>query len=333
VERVRAAVVASLGVVECREVPTPDPMQGKVLVKMDMASICGSDLHFVYHGWPRDNFPLDPGATGHEGIAHVVDGGGTGFNAGDLVLTVPSIWESRNFADYQLISPHYLVPLPYDLLHDGIGPAHLMMAQQLGTVIFAATKLPDMRGKTAAVIGQGSAGLFHDYWLRRMGAAKIITIDPVQDRLLAGHLFDVDQTIDVTGQAAIDAVLSLTDGQGVDLVVDAVGGHDTLDQAVQMVKALGAVHVFGLPTSFGKVPFDLSTFFLKHLDVRTIFGAQDEPGHAAFHKAIKLIVNGEIDVTPFVIPTLPLENVAEAFDLAHSPRNGALKVSVTMESA
>ncbi|MEE8518821.1 MAG: zinc-binding dehydrogenase, partial [Dehalococcoidia bacterium] len=321
-----AAVVTSLGIVECREVPTPEPSPGKVLVKMDMASICGSDLHFVYHGWPRNDFPLEPGATGHEGIAHVVDGGGAAFKAGDLVLSAPSIWESRNFADYQLISPHYVVALP-----PGTDPAHLMMAQQLGTVIFAARKLPDLEGKTVAVIGQGSAGLFHDFWLRRQAAARVITIDPIKERLDAGRAFDVDDTIDVTGQRAVDAVLELTGGEGADVVVDAVGGADTLDQAVQMTRRLGAVHVFGLPTTFEKVPFDLSTFFLKHLDVRTIFGAQDEPDHAAFLEAIDLIVGGEIDMTPFVTPQLPLERIDEAFDLARSPRDGALKVSVTMD--
>jgi L-iditol 2-dehydrogenase len=292
---------------------------------MLMASICGTDLHYVYHGWPRDNYPLEPGEPGHEGVGVVVDGGGTEFSEGDRVLTLPSIWEARNFADYQSIGANFLARLP-----DGPDLSHLLMAQQLGTVIFAARKLPKLDGATVVVIGQGSAGLFHDFWLRRMGAGRVITIEPDKDRREAGRAFDVDDVIDVTGQAATDAVLDLTGGQGADVVVDAVGGGETMNQSVAMVRKLGYVHLFGLPTSHDPVPFDLPGFFLKHLDMGTIFGAQDEPGLVSFKQALGLIERHEIDMAPMVTDVFPLEQVKEAFELAHEPRHGALKVSLRM---
>ena len=52
------------------------------------------------------------------------------------------------------------------------------MAQQLGTVVFGCRRLPSLVGKTVAVIGQGSVGLFHDFMLRRIGAHRIIAIEP-----------------------------------------------------------------------------------------------------------------------------------------------------------
>ena len=55
-----------------------------------------------------------------------------------------------------------------------------------------------------------------------------------------------------------------------------------------MVQPEGHVHVFGLPTGFDLAPFDLSTYFLKRLDMRTIFGAQDEPGLGSFRQALDL---------------------------------------------
>lgn len=320
-----AAILRGLGDIVCAETAVPDPAPDKVLVKMQMASICGTDLHYVYHGWPRNEYPMAPGEPGHEGVGTVVDPGPTGLREGALVLTVPNIWEARNFAGYQAVSPRFLLELPA-----GRPPAELMMAQQLGTVIFAARKLPDMAGKSAVVIGQGSAGLFHDFCLRRLGAARIIAIEPNEDRREAGRALGVDEPIDVTGQAAVDAVLDLTGGRGVEVVVDAVGGRETLDQALQIAQPEGHVHVFGLPTSFEPVPFDLSAFFLKRLDVRTIFGAQDEPGLGSFRQALDLIVSGEIDMAPYVTHTLPIERVGEAFALAHEPHDGALKVSLTM---
>jgi L-iditol 2-dehydrogenase len=320
-----AAIARGDGRIACEEAPAPEPAPGKVLVRMQMASICGSDLHIVYHGYPIRDYPLAPGAPGHEGVGVVADGGGTGFEPGEAVLTAPNIWSSRNFARYQLIDPGFLVRLPAG--HDS---AHLLMAQQLGTVLFAARKLPDLTGKTVAVIGQGSAGLFHDFVVRRLGAARVITVEPNAARREAGRALDVDETVDVTGQAAVDAVLDLTGGQGADVVVDAVGGYPTLNDAVGMVRAEGHVHVFGLPDRFGHTPFDLAGFVLKRLDMTTVFGAQDEPGIPAFHEAVRLISEGAIDMAPYVTHRFPLEQVAEAFALAHEPRDGALKVSLTI---
>ena len=321
----KAAVVAGLGDIQCREVPVPEAGPDQALVRMSMASICGTDLHYVYAGWPRDNWPLEPGEPGHEGVGVIEDPGATGFAEGQLVLTVPNIWEARNFAEHQAVSSHFLLPAP-----DGIELAHLMMAQQLGTVIFAARKLPRLSGETVVVIGQGSAGLFHDFWLRRMGAGRVITIEPNKGRREAGGMFDVDDALDVTGRAAVDAVLGLTGGRGADLVVDCVGGHDTLNQAVDMTRPDGNVHVFGLPTSHQATPFNLGAFFLKRLTVSTTFGAQDEPGLTAFREALDVIAREEIDMSTFVTDMFSIEEVADAFALAHEPSGGALKVSLRM---
>ncbi len=320
-----AAVLRGLGDIVCDEVAVPEPSRDKALVRMRMASICGTDLHYVYRGWPRNEYPMSPGEPGHEGVGVVVDPGLTGFAEGALVLTVPNIWEARNFAEYQAVSGHFLVELPSDR-----PAAELMMAQQLGTVIFAARKLPEMTGKTAVVIGQGSAGLFHDFYLRRLGAARIIAIEPNRDRREAGRALGVDDLVDVTGERGTEAVLELTGGRGAEVVVDAVGGGSTLNEAVRMARAEGHIHVFGLPTGFEPTLFDLSSYFLKRLDMRTIFGAQDEPGLASFRAALDLIVRGEIDMEPYVTHMLPIERVGDAFELAGAPRDGALKVSLSM---
>ena len=321
----QAAILRGLGDIVCDEVPRSEAGPDKVLVKMQMASICGTDLHYGYYGWPRNEYPMAPGEPGHEGVGIVEDPGPTSLREGARVLTVPNIWEARNFAAYQAVSPHFIVELP-----DDRPVAELMMAQQLGTVIFAGRKLPPMTGKTAVVIGQGSAGLFHDFYLRRLGASRIIAIEPNADRRAAGVALGVDDAIDVTGEAAVDAVAQLTDGRGAEVVVDAVGGHETLDQAVRMAQAEGHVHVFGLPTGFGTRPFDLGAFFLKRLDIRTTFGAQDEEGLVSFRQALQLILDGEIAMAPYVTHTLPLAQVRDAFELAHEPQGGALKVSLTM---
>lgn len=319
-----AAVVTALEQVRCEEIAAPEPTPGMVLVRSTLASICGSDLHIAYMGWNALEFPLAPGHPGHEGVGEVVDGGGTGFAPGETVLTVPNIWTARAFAGYQLVNPQYLLRLP------STAPlSHLLMAQQLGTVVYGCKRLPPMEGKTAVVIGQGSVGLFHDFILRRMGAEKIIAIEPIPQRLAAAKSFGVDEAIDVTGDRATDAVLGLTGGEGADVVIEAVGSVETLNQAFKLARPLGRVAAFGLPPGMERVPFDWDSFFRRRLTIHSVHGAQDEPGLPDFQRSVDLISEGEIDVAPFVTHQFPISRVQEAFDLAHSRGDGALKVSLT----
>ena len=319
-----AALSTGLKQIHCDEIAIPVPEPGKVLVKTTLASICGSDLHIVYMGWNAYEYPLPHGYPGHEGVGRVVDGGGTEFDEGDLVLTAPNIWGSRVFAGYQLIEPQFLLRLPED-----VPQAHTLMAQQLGTVVFGCRRLPSLVGQTVVILGQGSVGLFHDFMLRRIGAHRIIAIEPVAARLAHGRRMGVDEAIDVTGSRATDAVMDLTGNEGADLVIEAVGSVETLNQALQLVRPLGRIAVFGLPPTMDEVPFDWDTFFRKRLDMHTVFGAQDEPGLPAFQLAVDFIRNGEIDMAPFVTHQFPITRVGEAFALADSRDEGALKVSLT----
>ena len=252
-----AAVATGLRRVECQEVEAPRAERGKVLVRTGLASICGSDLHVVYLGWNVTAFPLPHGHPGHEGVGEVVDGGDSGFVAGEQVLTVPRVWLARTFAEFQLIEPESLLRLP-----EGPPASHLLMAQQLGTVMHGCRRLPPLSGKTVAVLGQGSAGLFHDFVLRRLGAERIIAVEPVPERLAAGVRLGVDETIDVTGDAATDALMKLTGGLGADVVIEAVGSVETLNQAMAMARVSGHVAVFGLPPTIDRVPLHLESAVL-----------------------------------------------------------------------
>ena len=325
-DRMAAAVVRELGRVECECVPALEPEAGRVLVRTCLASICGSDLHIAYQGWSVTGLPLPPGRPGHEGVGEVVDGGGTGFETGQIVLTVPNIHDSATFAEYQLLQPGNLVALP-----DTKPLTHLLMAQQLGTVIFGCRRLPPLAGRTVVVIGQGSVGLFHDFILRRLGAERIIAVDPVPARLQAARNMGVDYAIPVTGPEATEAVLDLTDGEGAEVVIDAVGSVETLNQSLAVAAKWGRVAAFGLPTTAAMVPFDWASLFRKSLTMHAVHGAQDEPGLPDFKTAVDLIANGEIYMSPFVTHSFPIDRVGDAFDLADSKADGALKVSLTFD--
>ncbi len=319
-----AAIATGLGQWTCEEIPIPSTERGKVLVKTNLASICGSDLHISYMGWNVSEFPLPHGYPGHEGIGEVVEGGDTGYQPGELVLTAPAIWQSKCFAEFQLIDPQFLLRLP-----SGIPLSHLLMAQQLGTVVFGCQRLPSLVGKTVAVIGQGSVGLFHDFMLRKMGAHEIIGIEPVPERLAAGRNMGIDHAIAVTGDEATEAIMDITNGEGTDLVIEAVGSVEALNQSLDLVKIFGRIAAFGLPPTAERIPFDWDMFFRKCVQMHSVFRGQDEPGLPAFQLAVDYIKKGDIDMAPFVTHQFPIWDIQDAFDLANNRTDGALKVSLT----
>ncbi len=319
-----AAVVVGSGKVECRQTAVPVIAGDEVLVRTLSASICGSDLHILYMGWNVSEYPLPAGCPGHEGVGEVVDEGRSEFSRGDLVLTAPNIFTSRVFAEYQAIESKFLLKLP-----GGPPLDYMLMAQQLGTVVYGCKRLPPIEGKTAAIIGQGSVGLFHAFMLKRMGAARVIAVEPIDARREAGLRMGTDEAIGVTGPAATDAVLDLTHGEGADLVIEAVGSVPTLNQALNVVREQGHVCAFGLPESNEPVAFEWDTFFRRRITMNAVFGAQDVPGLPDFREALAMIAEGEIDVAPLTTHRFPLERVQDAMDLAHDPSGGALKVGLT----
>src|SRR5215475_10295378 len=126
----RAARLVAPGRVEVARVAVPEPGPRQALIRMRRASICGSDVHVVFHGFEPDMLPAAPGYPGHEGVGEVVETRSNLFAAGDRVLTVPVPSQAGCFADFQVVDETSLVPLP-----PGGDLARLLMAQQLGTTI------------------------------------------------------------------------------------------------------------------------------------------------------------------------------------------------------
>lgn len=323
----RSAIAVERGVVRCDEVELPVPGDGEVLVRTRAASICGSDLHMVNTGWAMHAFPAMAGHPGHEAVGEVVESHSDRFSEGDIVLTTPHIWNSRCFADYQAVDDAHVLKLDPEVDLDTV-----TLGQQLGTVVYAAKRLPStLEGQTCLVVGQGSAGLFWDFTLKALGAEKIISIEPLTWRRELGKSYGVDQTIDVTGDAAVTAVKDLTNGEGADLVIEAVGTTPTLSQAFHLVRNEGRVVLFGLPESEDPVPFDYSQMFKSRANVFTVLGSQDEPGLTSYTEAARLISSGEIDVEPIISHRLNISDIDRAFSIADKRTDGAVKIGITFE--
>ncbi len=315
--------------IRCVEAPMPEPAVGQVLVKTEAASICGSDLHVVCHGVAMPPLPCAHGYPGHEAIGEIVasnDPSPDRLPIGTKVLCFPPAGIATGFGDYQAIAAAYVLPLP----ETSVSSSELLMAQQLGTVIFAHKEWGvDVAGQTVMVMGQGSAGLFWAAWLRHLGAATVIASDPCDARRAVSNHFGVDTVLDPRHDDIEAAVHDLT-GEGPDLVVEAVGLRTTLNDSVNLVRPWGRLMWFGLPDSDTAVPIEFSKFFRKRLRAMSIFGAQDEPESSSFREALELIGSGALDVSPLLSHSFSIEDIDAAVEAANHPlASGALKVSVT----
>ncbi|MGE3287411.1 MAG: zinc-binding dehydrogenase [Pseudonocardia sp.] len=322
----RAGLLVARGRMVAVEAPVEPLRDGDLLVRSRFASICGSDLHIVNHGVETEPQLWAPGYPGHEGVGEVVESRAGGFAPGDRVLVVPPVPQARCFAEWQRVRASSAV-----LLEGACPPlAEVLMAQQLGTVVFAARRHPtDVEGRTVVVIGQGSAGMFWAWWLKRAGAERVIVADRSPSRLAASARFGADVRVDARLDDLAEAVMDHTDGEGADLVVEAVGRKETLLQSISCCRTGGRLFWFGLPDTNDPVPIDFRGFFRAKLTAFSTYGAQTEPGLASFRIALEHIRRGDIDVRPLLSHVLPVEEIETAFRLADTCGDGVLKVSIS----
>ncbi|MEZ4864637.1 MAG: zinc-binding dehydrogenase [Caldilineaceae bacterium] len=318
----RATQVMAPGEIRVVEMPKPDLQPGYALVRTKQVSLCGSDYHSIYFSEPSA-YPLPPGMSGHEvvGVVEAVDAPGSGVQIGDAALAL--VRGNRGMADYSLVAAEDLLTLPANKPLD-----HLLQAQQLGTVIYAAKHLPtNVIAKDVAVIGQGSAGLWWNYMMRRLGARRVISIDLQGHRLAASKHYGATDTVHNANCDAVEAVRELTGGEMVDVVIEAAGEATTIPLAVDLVKRHGAILYFGVPR-LETLEFPFFTLFRKCLLVRTIVGALSDHNHVSTRLALELIANGEADVGPMITHHFPFEQVLDAYELQTTRDEGAIKIVV-----
>ena len=198
----KAARWVGLGRVECEDVPVPPVADGEILVRTVYASICGSDLHEVFFETPPPSMPA--GHPGHESVGEVVESRCPGFAPGDCVLTVPHAADGRCLSEFQALPGSACVRLPATA-----ELSRLLMAQQLGTVVYALRRHPlNLVGRDVAVIGQGSAGAFFTFLLKRAGVARVLVSDKSPARLAYGRQLGADLAVDAGSTDFRAAVLA-----------------------------------------------------------------------------------------------------------------------------
>jgi NAD+-dependent secondary alcohol dehydrogenase Adh1 len=239
-----------------------------ILVKVDAAGVCRTDLHIVEGQWASRSGVRLPYVLGHENAGTVVEVGSavTTVEPGDTVILHPNITcglcpacrrgddvhcENKGFpgvdrdggmAEYLLTSARAAVKLP-----EGVLPVHVAALADAGlTAHHAVRKAVPLLPATAraVVIGLGGLGHIGLQCLLALTGAEVLAVDRSEEALHMAEVLGAHRRIPADGDH-VAAVLDATDGKGAEVVFDFVGEHGTEAEGIAMTRDAGCYFVIG----------------------------------------------------------------------------------------
>ncbi len=339
----RAVTFQAPGEVRVDDVPEPEILDPTdAIVRVEASGVCGSDLH-IYHGRVK----IEPGFTiGHEYVGTVIAAGeAVGEVAvGDRVLGCFQTacgrcffcrrgWfhkceQSRTFGHGAALgslqgtqAEQALVPnadLVLRKVPEGMSDdVALFAGDVMGTGYHAVVDAGLRPGEVAAVLGLGPVGLCAVQAAVAVGAAQVIAIDSVPERLAMAESFGA-RAVHLNDGDPRAAAREVTDGRGVDVCIDAVGDPRALELALRLTRNLGTVQTVGVYAERCEVHMGL--LWIKAL--RLCSGHANVIGHV--DSVLAMMAAGRLDPTPLVSNHMPLEEAPEAYALYD--RREALKI-------
>ncbi|QDT85055.1 L-threonine 3-dehydrogenase [Gimesia chilikensis] len=299
------------------ELPTSPPADcaGQIIFQPETTCLCGSDLPY-FNG--TDEWEIEIGHSLHEMIGTVTATNGNRWKAGDRVLAVPVM--QQGLQERFLLDESRTISIATNIPEE-----HALMAQPLGTALFALKKLPNLLDKTVAVVGQGPMGQLMNAALNNMGARQIIGIDLLESRLEVSPRMGATATICNRNSDPVTAVREILKGELPDIVIEAVGHSDQqINLCIELCRQAGQILVFGVP------PETIDNFRVRDLVFKniTVHSSINPDFNRDFPLAMQWLSEGRIDVGPIITHRFPLAEIQQAFELFRDRREGAIKVIV-----
>jgi threonine dehydrogenase-like Zn-dependent dehydrogenase len=331
--------------VRVEEVPKPTMEEpGDVLLRIDKAAICGTDLH-PYHG----RLEIEEGfVLGHEYLGTIEDKGTgvTQFDEGDRVVgsffvSCGKCWFCRRgifmkcvairvfglgmaFGDLSGAQSEYIRVPEADLTLRKIPDSNLddedflFVGDILTTGYDAVRKAGMQPGDVVAVVGCGPVGLCTLMAARALGAGRVVGIDMVPERLkIAEQLGAIP--VNPKENDPEDVVRDMTEWRGADVVVDAVGAEAALASTFSLVRQGGTISLPGMYVE-DQATFPIGDMWLKNINVVT--GVANIQGH--MDELLELVRDGRIDPKVIISHRLSLDEAAKGYELFDNKE--ALKV-------
>jgi threonine dehydrogenase-like Zn-dependent dehydrogenase len=306
------------------EVPSLDDLPGEpILVRLHAGVLCASDFPRYTGGAFNVEFPRPVGDSLHECIGQVIESRSPRFQPGDMTLAIPP--DQRGLSECFVTDAASAVSLPSPYVHSD----EMILGQPLGTVIWAARKLPNLLDLDVAVIGQGPIGLMFTHLLANMGARRVIALDKIEHRLSIARQMKATHTVNVDQEDPLEAVQRYTDGHGADIVVEAVGHQvESLHLAVDLCRKHGTVLMFGVPD---EEQYPMPVWKIMRQNIRFVASVHPDV-QRDLPLALDMIRQGRINVTPLITHRFAFEDAQAAFNLAIDRVDDPIKVVLETEA-
>lgn len=335
----RAVVKAAAGPgAEIREVSVPTAGRGELLLRVLRAGVCGTDLHIVeWDRWSQGR--LHPPVTlGHEFVGEIValGAGVTEFRLGERVsceshivcghciacrtgkghvcenTRILGVDVNGGFAQYVVVPAANAWRAPANV---PIEVAAVM--EPLGNAVHTAFAGP-LSACNIAITGCGPIGLFAIGVARAAGAARVFASDVSPYRLDLARRMQADAVIDVSQERFPERIAELTDGRGLDGVLEMSGNPQAMRDGLAALRNGGRMSLLGLP----KEPFELDWNRLVIFKGVTLHGIIGRRMLETWYQMDNLLGSGRLDIRAAITHVMPMEKFAEAIALLRSGEAG-----------
>lgn len=354
-ETMRATIFIEPGRIILGEKPVPQPGPGDALIRITTTTICGTDIHIL-----KGEYPVASGLTiGHEpvGVIEKLGSAVTGFTEGQRVIAgaiTPAGWDNASLsgcgaqcgagtahgwkamggwrfgntidgaqADYLLVPDAManLAPIP-----DGLTDDQVLMCPDILSTGFGGAEAGRIRiGDTVAIFAQGPIGLCATAGARLMGAARIIAVESVPQRVAVSRRMGADEVVNFTREDPVAAIDRLTGGRGVDVAIEALGKAETFAWALKVLRPGGTLSSLGVYAQDLTIPLQAFAGGLGDHVIRTTLCPG---GKERMRRLMAMVAGGRVDTGALVTHHFPLDRIESAYELFAHQRDGVLKVAI-----
>lgn len=337
----KVAVMNGIGKMGYVEREVPQPADNEVLVKLEYVGICGSDMHYYETGRIGDYVVKPPFVLGHEPGGVVVEVGKNvkHLKIGDRVALEPG--KTCGHCEYCKEGKYNLCPdvvffatPPVDgvfqeyaaheaalcfKLPDNVDTMEGALIEPLAVGFHAANQGGAHAGQTAVVFGAGCIGLVSMMALKAEGVSKVYVVDIMQKRLDKALELGATGVINSMDKNVQDEISRLTEGKGVDLVIETAGMEITTRQAIHIAKKGSTIVLVGYSKT-GEMTLPLSLALDKELTFKTVFRYRH-----IYPMAIEAVASGKVNLKGIVSNVFNFDDIQNAMDKSVSDKANIVK--------
>jgi alcohol dehydrogenase len=342
----RAAVLSGIHDVGLQDLPKPTLINDSdALIRVTATMICTSEVHYAEGFLP----PCPPFVIGHEfvGVVEEVGSAVTTLKPGDRVVAPPypfcnacdmcrrgitglcpsgalfgsgEGWGgmSGGLAEFVRapLADSALLKIPDDVSDERA----VFVPDMLATGYFGVLMADLKPAQTVAVIGAGPVGLCSVQTAQLYSPSQTILVGRRTNRLKIGLEMGATAVVDTADQDSVAEVMRLTDGVGVDAVIDAVGSPESLKSAAPLLRIGGTLSIVGFPPP-GDIPFPLQELVFKNITVR--MGLTDQSNMPFL---MRLLQSGKVNVDPLITHVMSLDEFDKAFTTFANKDDNCMKI-------